>query len=43
MMAFRLAQVAITGLALLALIVTPSPMLVERYFARGLYPGCSSG
>ncbi len=38
MMAFRLAQVAITGLALLALIVTPSPLLVERYFARGVYP-----
>jgi hypothetical protein len=38
MMALRLAQVAITGLALLVLIVTPSPMLVERYFARGLYP-----
>ena len=39
MMVFRVAQVAITGLALLALTVTPSPALVERYFARGLYPG----
>jgi hypothetical protein len=39
MKAMRWVQIAITGLALLALVVTPSPALVEQYFGRGLYPG----
>ena len=38
MMAFRLAQFAVTGLAVLALTVTPSSAFVERRFANGVYP-----
>ncbi len=38
MTVFRLAQLAITGLALLALTLTPSSALVEQRFANGFYP-----